>query len=695
MIIDSAKEVQSNVGPAKEFSFGSSASKLFQMLSSSLYSNKELAVIMEISANCLDAHKLVNKQHEPFEIILPTNLDPFITFRDFGPGLSEENVYNFLTRYGESSKQDSNEFIGGWGIGSKAPASVTDTWNIISKHDGILKEYIVFINEHSIPSIVKIREQETEEFGLDVIIPIKQDRFQHWHDIVSSSFVFYEVKPTVKNCKYALKENKNSWFKNENEYHFENSNYYNYTNIIVNQRSYNIDLGKVFSDFPKTEFYKTYLVKGMNLVMETGSVDLSISRESIQYTKKSIHNIMNKIDEFIAFFKMSIEAVDSNAVDRFDYAQKILDVLSNIECSHEHLQKLFESCKKNKFGLEYADLFVVDIPMGKISDNKIEENKLRQCLGGSIKAFNKMNYYRPSPWNIVQISTYKINSDEDIILTIPISLLKKLSIVINDTKNTSARIRNVKDSGKYFLISNTNFFPVELHKYVINASTLDLPEREKRTKQKVEGNYYIQQSPRISFEKVDKYNLKDFTQADTVCVIIDNVRSVNSAGMEYSKWANVLRRTQSNVVYVKKSEDNNLNFPGPEEFFTKMLNDYVKSAQYKTDCENRTIAELQLYAITYALKNQLLKTQNPNTRWNELSDKVGDLGSSLVLSSHFSECQEIAKALCITYEVKDQNLIDEVNTLRQKYSMFEYVKYYEVLSGSNQIIVDYLNLVNF
>src|SRR5512139_3120637 len=98
-------DVQTDIQGGVEFSFSKdAASKLYQMMSNYLYSDKEYAVISELSANAVDAHALVNKKDVPITIQLPTRLESEFVVRDYGPGLPEDAVYRFLTSYGQSSK---------------------------------------------------------------------------------------------------------------------------------------------------------------------------------------------------------------------------------------------------------------------------------------------------------------------------------------------------------------------------------------------------------------------------------------------------------------------------------------------------------------------------------------------------------------------------------------------------------------
>jgi HSP90 family molecular chaperone len=114
MILNNApvnEAIVSNVGEIGEFRIRNSA-KAFNILSSGLYANKIRAIIRELSCNAVDSHVAAGRSGTPFDVHLPNTLEPHFSIRDYGTGLSHEQVKNIYTTYFESTKTDSNAFIG-------------------------------------------------------------------------------------------------------------------------------------------------------------------------------------------------------------------------------------------------------------------------------------------------------------------------------------------------------------------------------------------------------------------------------------------------------------------------------------------------------------------------------------------------------------------------------------------------------
>lgn len=173
-----------NMPNSRQFSIDTNNAKIFNILSDKLYADKIGSIIRELVTNAFDAHKEVS-QTRPVElylnkaessIFMDKKQQSCFVLRDFGTGLSEEEVYNLYTVYGRSTKAETNDFIGAFGIGSKVPFCYTQSFEVTSFQNGIKKVYIAFHDKNNINSISKILEEETTEpNGLSIKIHIKSD----------------------------------------------------------------------------------------------------------------------------------------------------------------------------------------------------------------------------------------------------------------------------------------------------------------------------------------------------------------------------------------------------------------------------------------------------------------------------------------------------------------------------------------
>jgi HSP90 family molecular chaperone len=91
----------------------------FEILSSTLYSNKIGAVVRELLSNAIDSHNRSRKKDIPVEIGVEERTDGDIFYvEDFGLGLTEDEATYLFSTYFATTKGDENESIGGFGLGS-------------------------------------------------------------------------------------------------------------------------------------------------------------------------------------------------------------------------------------------------------------------------------------------------------------------------------------------------------------------------------------------------------------------------------------------------------------------------------------------------------------------------------------------------------------------------------------------------
>jgi hypothetical protein len=145
-------------------------SRLFSVLSDSIYTRKIDAVIRELCCNAFDAH-VEARQDRKFQVTLPSEFNPEFRVRDFGTGLCEDDMQMYTT-YGESTKSGSNAYIGAFGIGAKSPFAYTNIFNVTSYHGGVARAYSMFV-EDGVPRMTKLGEGPTDEHsGLEVFFPV-------------------------------------------------------------------------------------------------------------------------------------------------------------------------------------------------------------------------------------------------------------------------------------------------------------------------------------------------------------------------------------------------------------------------------------------------------------------------------------------------------------------------------------------
>ena len=167
------------------------------------YSNTILAVIREISANALDANKEYEEKHgkkaRQVEINLPSRMSPILSVRDFGEGLSKEDMFGLYSKYGKSTKRNSNSMIGGFGIGKFAPLSYGDNFTVVSYHGGEKASFNVFVDENDDTKVLEmLREPSDEPTGLRVEVTASDNEVETF---IQTAQEFFKIFPS---CSFVI-----------------------------------------------------------------------------------------------------------------------------------------------------------------------------------------------------------------------------------------------------------------------------------------------------------------------------------------------------------------------------------------------------------------------------------------------------------------------------------------------------------
>ena len=313
--------VLSNVGTTGEFKIRNSA-KAFKILSDGLYSNKIRAIIRELSCNALDSHVGAGKATVPFEVHLPTVLEPWFSVRDFGMGLDNNQVINIYTTYFESTKTDSNAFIGALGLGSKSPFSYTENFTVTAIKDGVQRIYSAFINEQGVPSIAEMGEELTDQGnGVEVKFSVTdRSDYQSFRIEAYHVFSWFKSKPIITGNTF---EHKNIEYKEENivpGVHLIKSDYNQSCTALMGNIAYPLN------NVPEAEKHfgeLTHLLRcGLVFEFEIGELDFAASREQLSYIPLTLNSIRKKLELLNANLESHLAAkadAFANEWDRADF----------------------------------------------------------------------------------------------------------------------------------------------------------------------------------------------------------------------------------------------------------------------------------------------------------------------------------------------------------------------------------------
>lgn len=294
------------VGGAQTSSFSIAMnSKAFRVLTDNLYQDKIGSIVREISCNAYDGHCMAGTPERPFRIHLPDAFEPWFTVKDFGVGLSPNAIKDVFCIFFESTKDQSNDAVGAFGLGAKTPFSYTDQFNVTSIYNGRKYIYNMFINSSGIPESTLMMESDTkEENGVEIKMGVKPEDFINFRTAVQEQLRFFKVPPIVENgpegFTIANSLDGTPMYESENITLLGGGRrvYDANINIVQGPVGYALQYAMLskFLDVNQRSFLDILRNVGANLYFKIGEIGVTASREGVEYNEFTVNNIKNKLD---------------------------------------------------------------------------------------------------------------------------------------------------------------------------------------------------------------------------------------------------------------------------------------------------------------------------------------------------------------------------------------------------------------
>jgi len=319
------------------------AGHIIAMLSDKLYSDKVLAVVREYMANAFDAC-IEAGNRTPIVVTVPNSLSPIFKVRDYGLGLSKDDVLNVFIKMGRSTKRESDKQVGAFGIGGKSFRAYGDSLNIVSIHNGIRTVYTAQKQQNGGNRLFVVHEEKTAEAsGVEISISVNPKDLGEFENKILYLSRFFEIPPVLKGTTRTfepLREGISSrnWFVHKD------------THYGVQGRSFAI-MGNI--PYPiedqhlSGENQNVFRNNGICVEVKIGDVDISPDREKLEYTNKT-KGLLNRVAAQI----------------KKEFAQKVLDSIA-AQPTYFDAVKLWadtmmpDFCKKNDLEPVWKDRKVV------------------------------------------------------------------------------------------------------------------------------------------------------------------------------------------------------------------------------------------------------------------------------------------------------------------------------------------------
>lgn len=298
------------------------------LLTTNLYSNPIQSFIRETVSNGWDSHvEAGNKQPVIIDLSSSASAETFhsktyyyynsgtvdltIKIRDFGVGLSPERFATIYTNIGSSTKRDSNDFIGAFGIGRFSCLSCSDSATLTSYYNGTKYSYLMYKDGAGI-NIDELGQWPTDEKnGLSVEVTLQMNRDKREELIQAFNALVYFNCIYINDAQrllgdFAYNFNKRS-IKHYKTFGVWLSKDRNLTyNHYSSEARINLLVGNCIYPFTKKQLANTInfpLDWDIDIKFDIGEVDITPNREAILYNNKSDDIIKKRLEQVLEEMK--------------------------------------------------------------------------------------------------------------------------------------------------------------------------------------------------------------------------------------------------------------------------------------------------------------------------------------------------------------------------------------------------------
>jgi hypothetical protein len=270
-----------------------SAQILMQMLSKNLYSDDIGSAIRECASNALDSHRRAGVD-TPIIVSFKSSTDYNYEFcvEDFGIGLDADDVKNIISKYGKSTKRDSNTELGMMGLGFKAPLAYSSSFYFVCRKNGMERKYMMYEGEDTNTIDLLYETTTTEGNGVKVIIPVKYgDRWQFQKKIKEQLCYFESVYFDVPDDNTIT-----------NDFVISRHTHFQFSEMSTDDRLH-ICLDNVYYplDFEKVGIDRIDFPVALRFTLTDGLYPTP-NRESLRYTQEAKQIILTKLSNVADYF---------------------------------------------------------------------------------------------------------------------------------------------------------------------------------------------------------------------------------------------------------------------------------------------------------------------------------------------------------------------------------------------------------
>lgn len=375
--------------------------KLQYILTEGLYKDPISACIVEPANNGIDSIRSSGKDPIENPVIVElksTNREYSLSIKDNGEGMTKDFFENFFMSMLSSTKEDSPDDIGFYGIGSKSFLSLKRAATFTIIKDGIKCKYLAYKGEEFIDYDLIFEEETRDENGVEFELPINDySEYNQFKVKAKQKLAYYDTVVLIIDGQ--IWENK---IYRNNLFQYTLNPPFTSVHIVLKDVVYDLD-------FDKLGISPVNLPVAIRFSLQDG-ITPTPSRQDIMYNREVIELIKQKIADVANFFVEKYNESVVQPVKFYDYYDKIGSPYKNVQL----LDKNFEVSGLAQYASKSFDEFKVEGM--EFRNSSWYKHQIHNLLG----AFNiKAEYTSRGTWKTVRLYTnleYKFRQKQKVLL---------------------------------------------------------------------------------------------------------------------------------------------------------------------------------------------------------------------------------------------------------------------------------------
>lgn len=300
---------------------------LINAVTDRIYKDKISAIVREYATNAFDEHVKLKLPIADIIVILPTISDPVLRIRDFGSGLTMEEIRDIYCILGESTKRNSNDQAGQLGLGCKSGFAYGDSFTVTAWVNGRKSIYNIVkgddTKEGEVFRMAETEMMEGDRTGIEIAVPIKIYDINLIHRKAGDFFRHWIVLPNIQRMIESEFTRMMEWRNHAPALSgdgWEIRSTGDESMAIMGPVAYPIDWTMLQSKLAltpqKRRFLDIFMSNQVVLTFPIGTLKFTINREELEYTDTTYKSLETKLEAVFT-------ALESSVVERFAKANTI------------------------------------------------------------------------------------------------------------------------------------------------------------------------------------------------------------------------------------------------------------------------------------------------------------------------------------------------------------------------------------